>query len=76
MRYQIARCDEYKDRDEQCGNIECHDNRNIEFHRRCVDIIAGRVEADETCLLLQNDKTKPDDVAPEKSAPNDEGSKP
>jgi hypothetical protein len=47
-----GRGDQDEEGDEECCHIEQQDERDVQLHRGCRDIIVSGVELDEPCMLL------------------------
>ena len=75
-RNKVAGTYEYKDADEKRGDVEQHDEQDVQLHWCLADVIGLRVEADNACDILKQYNADSDDVAPEQAAADDEDREP
>ena len=75
-RNEVAGTYKDEDADEERGDVEQHDEQDVELHRSLADIIGLRVEADDACGFLQQYDADADDVAPEQAASDDKDGEP
>ena len=73
---EVTRRNQNEDADEQRGNVEQDDERNVQLDGNGADIIRFRVEFDESRVALQQHESDAEQVADEQSASNHKDGKP
>ena len=65
MRNQVTRRNEDEDADEQRGDVEQEDERDVEFHGGLADIVGLGIKCNDAGIFLQEHDAYARDVSPE-----------